>query len=209
MDWNEFLHEAVAEKDADLVRQALAQGADPNFPEPPGDSFSSFVGTTELFWVANGGDLKIARLLLEAGAKVAAEKHSEESSLHAAVKDANLPMVNLLLDYDGAVALDWFDYVNRTPLMIAVEMENIAIARRLLDAGADVNAHNAPRIGNAALHAAAASGTLEMVELLVQAGADPRVEGWMRLTPLDKAQERKRGDGPRIFELLTEAVKRL
>ncbi len=54
MDWNEFLHEAVAEKDAELVRQALAQGADSNSPEAPGDSFSSFVGTTELFWAVGG-----------------------------------------------------------------------------------------------------------------------------------------------------------
>ena len=35
MDWNEFLHEAVAEKDATLVREALAQGADPNRPGAP------------------------------------------------------------------------------------------------------------------------------------------------------------------------------
>ncbi len=208
MDWNEFLHEAVAEKDVELVRQALAQGADPNLPEAPGASFSSFVGTTKLFWAARGGDLEITRLLLEAGAKVAAEEHSEESSLHAAVEDANLPMVNLLLDYDAAVALDWFDYVNRTPLIIAVEMESIPIARRLIEAGADVNAHNTPEIGNTALHRAAEKGTVEMVELLLKSGADPTITGWMCLTPQDKVRGRKRGDGPRIYELLEQAAKR-
>ena len=207
MDWNEFLHEAVAEKDADLVRQALAEGADPNHcAEEEG---SAFFGMTALSWAVTGGSLDIARLLLEAGAKVAAETQASDLALHAAVADANLPMVNLLLEYDGAAALKWFDAVDRTPLIIAVELENIPIARRLLEAGADVNAHNAPRIGDAALHTAAANGTREMVELLLWAGADPRVEGWMRLTPLHKAQERKHGDGPRIYALLTQAAKRL
>ncbi len=30
MDWNKFLHGAIAEEDIDLVRQALLEGADPN-----------------------------------------------------------------------------------------------------------------------------------------------------------------------------------
>ena len=204
---DEFLSEAVPEKDADLVRQALAQGADPNSVNTEPNSV--FFGMTALFWAADGGSLDIARLLLDAGAKVAAEAEASDSSLHAAVEDANLPMVNLLLDYDGAAALNWFDCIDRTPLMIAVEMENIPIARRLLESGADVNAHNEPKIGDAALHTAAANGTLEMVELLLRAGADPRVEGWMQLTPLHKAQGRKRGDGPRIYALLEQAAKRL
>lgn len=208
MNWNEFLHEAVAEKDVELVRQALAQGADPNYPEALGASFSSFVGTTELFWAVGGGDLEITRLLLEAGAKVAAEEHSEESSLHAAVEDANLPMVNLLLQYDGAAALNKFDYIDRTPLIIAVKMESIPIVRRLIEAGADVNAHNEPRIGDTALHTAAASGTLEMVTLLLKAGANSTIKGGMWRTPLDEARGRKRGDGPRIYELLTQAARR-
>ena len=204
MDWNEFLSEAIAEKDADLVREALAQGADPNHP---GQDLQFPV--LPLHWAVFSGSLEIARLLLDAGARVAAEANTDDSSLHAAVEDANLPSVNLLLDYDGAAALDWFDYISRTPLMIAVEMENIPIARRLIEAGADVNAHDEPRIGDTALHTAARNGTLEMVELLVSAGADPTIRGWMWITPLDNARGRKRGDGPRIYELLEQAARRL
>ena len=205
MDWNEFLGEAIAEKDIGLVREALAQGADPNHSDK--DWSDPLSGHTPLFWAVSGGSLEIARLLLDSGAWVAAEANTQDSSLHAAVEDANLPSVNLLLDYDGAAALDWFDYISRTPLMIAVEMENIPIARRLIEAGADVNAHDEPRIGDTALRIASENGTLEMVEMLLSAGADPTIRGWMWITPLDKAEARKRGDGPRIYELLEQAAR--
>ncbi len=205
MDWNEFLHEAVAEKDADLVWQALAEGADPNIPDTSDDSSA---GTTELYWAVSGGAVEIVRLLLDAGARVAAEAQAEASSLHAAVEDVNLPMVSLLLDHDGSAALDWFDYIDRTPLMIAVQVGSVPIAQRLIDARADVNAHNEPRIGDTALRIAAENGTLEMVELLAVAGADPTIPGWMARTPLDKARGRKGDDGPRIYERLEQAARR-
>jgi len=64
MDWNEFLHEAVAEKDATLVREALAQGADPNRPGAPDGPFA---GAAELYWAVSGGEVEIVRLLLGAG----------------------------------------------------------------------------------------------------------------------------------------------
>ena len=202
MDWNEFLHEAIAEKDAGLIREALAQGADPNHPNAPDGAFA---GATELYWAVSGGDLGIVRLLLGTGARVAAEAKAEYSSLHAAVEDMNLPMVDLLLGHDGAAALDWFDYVDRTPLMIAVEAGSIPIARRLIDAGADINAHNEPRIGDTALGHAAGNGTLEMVSLLLGAGADPTLPDW---TTLDKARGRKRGEGPAICEKMERAARR-
>ena len=189
MDWNEFLHEAVAEKDIDLVRQALAEGADPNYRDP--NEVGPFVGTTPLYWAVPGGNLEIARLLLEAGAHMISEDQAGSSSLHMAVADKNLPLVDLLLEYDGRAALDWFDEVDRTPLMCAVDAGYVEIALRLIDAGADVNAHNEAWIGDTALHRAAANGTWEMVELLLKAGADPTIPGWMGLTPLDKGRERK------------------
>ena len=41
-----------------------------------------------------------------------------------------------------------------------------------------------------------------MAKLLVDAGADPTVPGWMQLTALHQSENRKRGDGPRVHELL-------
>ncbi len=173
MDWNEFLSEAIAEKDAGLVREALAQGADPNRMDE--DWQDPLPGHSPLFWAVSGGSLEIARLLLNAGARVTAEAKASSSSLHAAVEDANLLMVNLLLEHDGAAALNGFDYVERTPLMIAAEMDSIPVAGRLIEAGADVNAHEDATGGDTALHIVARNGTLRMAELLVSAGADPLI----------------------------------
>lgn len=78
MDWNEFLHEAIAEKDADLVRQALAEGADPNHADNAWDD--PLGGRTGLYWAVSAGDLEIVRLLLAAGAKVAAEAQGRVNS---------------------------------------------------------------------------------------------------------------------------------
>lgn len=214
MDWNEFLREAIAEKEVDLVREALAQGADPNWPEE--DTGGSFTGRTPLFWAVSGGNLEIARLLLDAGARVAAESKAGSSSLHSAASHLDLPMINLLLEHDGSVALNWFDEIDATPLMCAIRNGSVVIARRLIEAGADVNACHATEMGGnlgivygyTALIDAAAEGNLEMVKLLVKAGANPTLMGWMGVTPLDKAEGRKRGDGPRIYELLEQAVRR-
>ena len=88
MDWNEFLHEAIAGKDADLVRQALAEGADPNRPDASDDSSA---GTTELYWAVFGGQAEIVRLLLGAGAKVAKareRKRGEGPAIYEAMERA-------------------------------------------------------------------------------------------------------------------------
>lgn len=204
MDWNEFLRDACAEGDLDLAEQALREGADPNFVSG-GTLGEDGDLNTPLFWAAFGGRGEVVRLLLAWGARVAAEQGHDSTSLHAAVEDNNAPLVEMLLAADGRVALSWFDYVSRTPLIIAAEKGNLTIAQMLIDAGADVNANDQERIGDTALHEAARNGSLPIARLLIGAGADPHIPGWMWLTPLDKARERKRGDGPAILALLEQA----
>jgi len=47
-----------------------------------------------------------------------------------------------------------------------------------------------------------------MVEILINAGADPTVPGWMSLTALDKSVARKRLEGRKVHRRLVEAAKR-
>lgn len=59
----------------------------------------------------------------------------------------------------------------------------------LIDAGADVNAFDEIHIGtNALIEAVKRGGSYEMIELLVNAGANPTITGWMGITALDEAR---------------------
>jgi hypothetical protein len=47
-----------------------------------------------------------------------------------------------------------------------------------------------------------------MAKMLLDAGADPTIRGWMQLNALDIAKDRKRGDGPKVYELLRRHAKK-
>jgi ankyrin repeat protein len=92
-------------------------------------------------------------------------------------------------------------------LQLAADHGHLEVVRTLLDGGADVNAHEPAMIGNTPLGEIAGNCSLEMARLLVDAGADPTIRGWMQLCALDKAKVRKRGDGPAVYRLLLDAAK--
>lgn len=84
-----------------------------------------------------------------------------------------------------------------TPLIAAVLRDDIAAVRRLLDAGAKPDGHDASR--NTALIFAARDGQTEIARLLIDAGADP---GWIDgegVTPLILAALKNH---PKIVKLL-------
>jgi hypothetical protein len=66
----------------------------------------------------------------------------------------------------------------RTSLMSAVKADNTEEAIRLIQMGADVNSRTSPN-GWSVLHFAVRNGNVEIVEALVQAGADPNYTGTM------------------------------
>jgi hypothetical protein len=65
-----------------------------------------------------------------------------------------------------------------------------------------VNAHDESVIGNTVLGDVASNCSFEVAQILVAAGADPTIPGWMQLTALDKSQERKEPEGVRVHRLL-------
>ena len=72
--------------------------------------------------------------------------------------------------------------------------DHLEIAKLLLDAGADVNAH---KRGQTALHWAARGGQMEMVELLLARGASPNAKAKTRegeMTPLAMAVKAEKKD---------------
>jgi ankyrin repeat protein len=100
------------------------------------------------------------------------------------------------------------DSLSRTPLHYAAIGGHTAVVRYLIEAGADVNLREEEKIGNTVLAEIAQSCSLEMATILIEAGADPTIPGWMRLTALDRSEKRKKPEGQQVHKLLCEAAKR-
>jgi hypothetical protein len=118
---------AAARGDADMVEMLLAAGADVN--APPGHAGRR----TALQAAAEGGHLTVVQLLLAADADVSM------NVMQAAVARGNLAVIEwLLVSCAGSAqplaAHDWL----MEPLLAAVHAEDLAMVRRLLDAGADL-----------------------------------------------------------------------
>ena len=130
----------------------------------------------------------------------------QDWALHYAALEGDIATVLALLDqgWDPNV----FDDTAFTPLHCAVEKEHIEVVSILLQRGAEINAHDDSQIGDTPLGHAAGHCSLAMAKLLVDAGADPTIRGWMQLCALDRAKSRKKPEGRQVFELLQNAAAR-
>jgi len=127
--------------------------------------------------------------------------------LHFAAQDGDVEMVSQLLQAGHQPNV--FDELGKTPLHYAAERAHVEVMRLLLASGADVNAHDERVIGNTVLGDIAANCSFEVAKILIDAGADPTIPGWMQLAALDKAQARKKPEGKRVYQLLDQAAQRL
>jgi ankyrin repeat protein len=89
--------------------------------------------------------------------------------------------------------------------MRAARGDHVAAVEFLIEAGADVNAHDEQRIGNTAINEVAGDGSFTMIEVLLNAGANPNIRGWMQLNALDRARSRNRT--PAIYTMLELAAR--
>jgi ankyrin repeat protein len=127
------------------------------------------------------------------------------TQLHSASHNGDLPAVKELLQKGRNP--NHFDEGGCTPLHYAAAANHIEVAKALLAAGAKVNAQDEGVIGDTPLAHSAQTCSLEMAQLLIAAGADPSIPGWMQNTALTRAARRKRGDGPKVYQLLCSAAK--
>lgn len=132
---------------------------------------------------------------------------SEQERLHDAAQSGDIEEVKRLLD-EGRQPNE-FDDLGKTPLHYATEGRHLDVMKLLIDSGASVNAHDERVIGNTPLGEVAGSCSYEVAKLLIDSGADPTVPGWMQLTALHKARDRKRPEGLRVRQLLEQAAKGL
>jgi ankyrin repeat protein len=124
----------------------------------------------------------------------------DQERLHIAAQDGDKQMVETLLEQGRNP--NTFDDLGLTPLHLAAKAGHLEIVKCLVKSGADVNAHDESHIVNTPLGEIAGNCSYEMAKLLLDLGANPTIKGWMQLSALDRAKDRKRNEGRRVYELL-------
>jgi RNA polymerase sigma-70 factor (ECF subfamily) len=146
-----LLFQSLREQDADGLARLLARNpalATATEDWSPAEGMESRLGfsarATALIRAAGIGDLRLVRLLVEAGAPVAdaCPCANHESALWAAVNIGAADVVDYLLDHGASVDGGAFDG-KATALHVAVHRERPDLVRRLLAAGADPAATDA------------------------------------------------------------------
>lgn len=109
------------------------------------------------------------------------------TALHLAVFTEQAEAAQLLIEHGADVnARSTAAIAQVPPLGTAAFVRSVPLSRLLLDAGADVNGQGEG--GFTALHAAAANGDEELVQLLLERGADPSLLTAQGKRPADLVQ---------------------
>ena len=181
---------ACASRNTEVVERLLAAGADANR--------GLLVGETVLMRCTATGDPAAVRALIAHGAEVdATEPENGQTALMWAPAHRHPEVTRVLLRHGAAVdsrtitrrqfrgtglrsttspaGATYFDAGGFTPLLFAARHGDIASARQLLNAGADIDETGAD--GNSALVLAAMSGHPRLAEFLLARGANPDSNG--------------------------------
>ncbi len=141
---------------ADVVQQLLAKGGDPNV--------RAARGQTALIWAVSQQHSDVVKVLLDHGADVSARTAVRDELMKSDPDQASHP------DYQM-----WVKQGGDTALMFAARVGDLASARHLVAAGANVNDQAAYGISATVL--AAHSNHDALVAFLLEKGADPNHAG--------------------------------
>ena len=174
------LYMASSRGHVEIVRSLLDRGADPNAQCDDFDVLE--LNWTPLLVASKMGRVEIARVLLEHGAKVGYQDNFGTGPLHIALRHQSSELSRLLLDH-GANP-NTTDIWDNTALYVASTNGQVADVLLLLEHGARMDGKDV--LGHTLLHEAvtSSSGGLEVMQLLLDHGADPNTQikdGWTAL----------------------------
>jgi ankyrin repeat protein len=168
---------AARNADIDAVRKQIAAGSDVNEPEAD--------GTSALLWAAYQSSPELVEVLLKAGADPNTPNRFGVTPLLQASRYGDAATIAELLD--GGANIEGATREGETPLMAASRAGSVEAVKLLLERGAEVDAVEALD-EQTALMWAAAEVHLDVVDALLDAGADPNRKA--RVTELTRRSTR-------------------
>jgi uncharacterized protein len=156
--------DAVKRQDKQAVQSLLKKKADVNAPQSD--------GATALHWAAYLNDAETSALLIRAGANVNAKNNYGITPLALAAEQGNAVIIDQMLKA-GADPNDPIHFVNaaETPLHHVARAGSVDSVNALILAGAKINARETWN-GQSAIMWAAAEGHAQVVQALIDGGAD-------------------------------------
>ena len=146
--------------------------------------------STPLHTAVDGGHDEVVRVLLTCGASPIESKSNHLPPIHLACSQGKLKMVELMVQYGGAVVITCRDAFGQTPLHSSTLPPSTSVLCYLINIGAQLNVSN--NQGQTPLITATLSGNLAAVKLLLKSGADPTVLDLKGENPLHYAIQRNK-----------------
>ncbi len=177
------LIEAATQNDVATVKRLLKQGAEINAQDAR--------GRTALLGAVEGNHLESAQALIEAGADVNVQDHKMDSPLLLAGAEGTLDILKLILKAKPNFSL--YNRFGGTPLIPACERGHVEVVKILLNTNVDIDHVN--HLGWTALLETIVLSDggprhQEIVQLLVDAGADVHIGDYEGVTPLRHARQK-------------------
>lgn len=145
--------------DLDKAKALIKSGADVNAKSERGE--------TPLIYAVDRMHVRMAKLLAKSGADLNAKDKDGNSPLMLSFKRESERLVKLFMSKDINVNIQTLN--GDSALLMAIRMGNADYSRELIAKGADVNVTGH---GSTAVMQAAKRGSLEIIKLLVENGAD-------------------------------------
>lgn len=186
-DLNQNLHELLGngsdEIDFNEVVRLVRSGADVNTERSYGDT------STSLWMISNQNQLDLMRELIELGADVNARDEAWITALMVASNSNALENVKLLVN--SGADINQLDAYGNNCLNYATYTGSVEICAFLIANKADINNQNLE--GESPLFDAMIKNRFDVIELLIESGANAELRDHENKTVLEAAEEREFG----------------